>query len=289
VQQLTLSQAVDLARSNLEQIRGSTREIIFDLQSKATVVADRAQLARVITDLVENAVEACESAPLIQIVTWDDAKHVNLTVEDNGTGVPAEERECIFDPLYTTHAERGALGMGLARATLIARRHGGTIAIDCPPAGGSCLHLRLPRPKGSSVPLAATRHARRRAKAKVLIVEDQPEVAAQYFRVLSAHYDVQIASSAREAHSAVERDFFEVIISAVAMAKESGVSFARRLLRKNPAQAERIIFCTAGIVDQEAAAFVQRWQNGCMRKPISPRALKARLANFLATVHPEDS
>lgn len=291
VQHLTLSQTVNLTRAHLERVRGSTKDIIFDLQSTATFVADPAQLSRVIADLVENAIEACGDSPLIRIVTWDETNYVNLTVEDNGPGVPPEEREAIFDPLYTTHSERGALGLGLARASQIARRHGGTIAIDCPLSGGSCLHLRLPRPLQRCKPPLEAHGANRKnpEKPKVLVLEDEPEVRAQYFRVLTAHYDVEMASNAQEARDALERDFFDVIISAVAMAQESGVTFARRLLRERPDQAERIIFSTGGIVDQDAAAFVQRWEHGCIRKPISPRALRARLTNFLATLSPEDS
>lgn len=288
VHRLTLSRAVELARPGIERCeQAPCEQVVFSLESTATIVGDPAQLSRVIVDLVENAIEA--DARKVTVRTWDEANFVNVTVEDDGPGIPVDEHELIFDPLYTTHADRGALGMGLARASLIARRHGGTIAIECPLTGGTRLHLRFPRPLDSRPqPWAKPVGKKMAHRPKILILEGEPEIRAHFFRILEAHYQVETASTASEARAAIDREFFEVIISDVELAGEGGVAFARRLMRTNANQAARIVFSAGGIVDHEAAAFVQRWENGCIRKPVSPDALKNHLATFLSAFYPED-
>jgi two-component system sensor histidine kinase HydH len=61
---------------------------------------------------------------------------------DAGPGIPPEIREKIFTPFFTTKA-RGT-GLGLPTAKRFVEAHGGTIAIECPPAGGTIVTIRLP-------------------------------------------------------------------------------------------------------------------------------------------------
>jgi signal transduction histidine kinase len=73
---------------------------------------------------------------------------VTVVVEDQGTGVPAEHRERIFEPFFRLpgHAEQqGGVGLGLSLVRQIARRHAGDVHCEPTPSGrGSRFVLRLP-------------------------------------------------------------------------------------------------------------------------------------------------
>jgi two-component system, NtrC family, nitrogen regulation sensor histidine kinase NtrY len=110
---------------------------------------DRMLLRRVLTNLVENGVHAGRGAGRSGkvVVGWradHEAGRVRLRVDDEGPGVPEEQREKIFEP-YITHKEQGT-GLGLTISKKIALEHGGTLELSRDPsaAGGARFVLSLP-------------------------------------------------------------------------------------------------------------------------------------------------
>jgi signal transduction histidine kinase len=110
------------------------------------VPLDRQLLRRVLANLVENgrqAAEKAEGSPKVRVQARPVGGFAELTVEDRGPGVPAGDRERIFEP-YVTHKANGT-GLGLAIAMKIVVEHGGTLAVDeSPSLGGARFTLRLP-------------------------------------------------------------------------------------------------------------------------------------------------
>jgi C4-dicarboxylate-specific signal transduction histidine kinase len=88
-------------------------------------------IRRVLTNVVENAVQAAEGAgrtPEVRIdIATANGGTAHITVDDNGPGVPAEARERIFDP-YMTTKEHGT-GLGLAIVRKIIFDHGGDVRV----------------------------------------------------------------------------------------------------------------------------------------------------------------
>jgi signal transduction histidine kinase len=68
---------------------------------------------------------------------------LTIDVRDEGTGIPADLRERVFEPFYTTKVHGGGLGLAIVRRTV--DLHGGSIDVACPPEGGTVITLRLPR------------------------------------------------------------------------------------------------------------------------------------------------
>ena len=93
---------------------------------------DRTQLIRVITNLVKNSIQSIEqkkpAEPRIEVVVSCDETMVNISVTDNGIGVPEENRSCIFEPQFTT--KTSGMGLGLGMVKNIVETYGGTIALD---------------------------------------------------------------------------------------------------------------------------------------------------------------
>ncbi|HEY4119980.1 MAG TPA: HAMP domain-containing sensor histidine kinase, partial [Byssovorax sp.] len=107
----------------------------------ATVVGDGPRLARALANLVENAAHAGGDAP-IDIRARLDGDSVVFEVRDRGPGLPAADRDRLFESFFTTKT-RGT-GLGLAIARRIAELHGGTIAGTNHPEGGALFTLRVP-------------------------------------------------------------------------------------------------------------------------------------------------
>ena len=112
-------------------------------------LCDRMLIRRVLANLVENAMQAAAGAgrePSVELsVSADPGRGTaSFVVDDNGTGVPAGERERIFDP-YVTTKEHGT-GLGLAIVRKIVLDHGGDVLASAapPPLGGARLTVTLP-------------------------------------------------------------------------------------------------------------------------------------------------
>jgi signal transduction histidine kinase len=104
-------------------------------------------LRRLLRNLVENARRHGEGSPVDVTVGRSGTARVEVRVCDRGPGVPAEERERIFEPFYRVPgaSERaGGVGLGLALARQIARRHKGDVICEGREGGGSCFVVDLP-------------------------------------------------------------------------------------------------------------------------------------------------
>lgn len=95
------------------------------------VRGNRHMLSRAIANLVENALKYTPPGGAIAVGVGIEGAMARLTVADNGPGIPAEERERVFDRFYRLEASRttegNGLGLSLARA--VVRLHGGTITL----------------------------------------------------------------------------------------------------------------------------------------------------------------
>jgi signal transduction histidine kinase len=121
------------------------------LGGPAAVTGDDAQLARLIANLLDNARTHTPDGGTIVIHTQRDpgAARVTLCVTDTGPGVPAEDRERIFDRLTrldTARTHPGGAGLGLAIARAIAHTHGGTLRCTEPRAGATGARFLLTLP-----------------------------------------------------------------------------------------------------------------------------------------------
>jgi PAS domain S-box-containing protein len=139
---------VDLYGNELEAKRiVVTREYARDVPS---IRADENALYRVIVNLVANALEAMGPGGRLTLrLGWAESprrrgqhRRVLIEVEDTGPGIPADERDQVFNPFYTTK-ERGT-GLGLAIAHKIVEEHGGTLDVASTPGVGTTFSAVLP-------------------------------------------------------------------------------------------------------------------------------------------------
>jgi signal transduction histidine kinase len=106
-----------------------------------------AGLRLVIDNAIANAIKH-GGATEIRLSAESSSDGVQITVDDNGAGVPEEERAAVFERFSRgSTASRSGSGLGLALVAQQAELHGGTAALEASPLGGARLVLRLPGPR----------------------------------------------------------------------------------------------------------------------------------------------
>ena len=110
------------------------------------MTGSRKALSGALINLLENALQACESCPpeqgLVSLDAWLEGRWAKIAVRDSGVGISAETQARIFEPFFTTRGQ--GTGLGLAIALGVARAHGGQIEVDSRPGEGAQFVLTLP-------------------------------------------------------------------------------------------------------------------------------------------------
>ena len=102
------------------------------------------ELRQVFANLILNACQSLEGEGTILLVTERQGDAVEVRVEDDGRGIAPEDLERIFDPFFTTRPHSEGRGLGLAVAYQVVKQHGGEIAVEPRPGGGTVVRVRLP-------------------------------------------------------------------------------------------------------------------------------------------------
>jgi signal transduction histidine kinase len=115
--------------------------------SDATVLGVESELSRLLINLLSNALQHSPAGRTVLVGLQRCGREIQLSVQDNGPGIPAEEQRRIFERFHRLDPSRsrqqGGTGLGLAIAQAIARRHGGLISLYSTPGQGAMFALRL--------------------------------------------------------------------------------------------------------------------------------------------------
>lgn len=164
-------------------LRGFNVAVELDVaRDLGEVVMDRDQMAHVFHNLALNAAQAMGGAGRLRVKArrCDAAGSVEITIRDEGPGVPKQLHLQIFEPYFTTR-ESGS-GLGLATALSIVSRHGGQLELCQDEEAGACFMVRLPpcRPEG----IAATVTASPAAPGRILVLDDDNSARDTILRML---------------------------------------------------------------------------------------------------------
>jgi len=125
------------------RLRAQTISFRTEFRDAGEVFADPDQLRRALVNLVGNAVDAMPNGGALTVSAGarDDGKYA-IVVEDTGDGIPAEDREKIFEPYFTTKSS--GLGLGLVLTKKIVDAHGGEILVESAHGKGTRIEIALP-------------------------------------------------------------------------------------------------------------------------------------------------
>jgi two-component system sensor histidine kinase AtoS len=106
------------------------------------LMADAELLKVVFHNLIVNGAHAMQGSGIINVSVKSVERFCEISVSDSGPGIPADIRQKIFTPFFTTKS-RGS-GLGLPTAKRFVEAHNGLIVVDCPVSGGTTVTVQLP-------------------------------------------------------------------------------------------------------------------------------------------------
>ena len=147
-EQRSLAQVVDLVQDRLNNLTAK-HELIIDIPGELPpVVVDEGRIGEVLTNLVENAVKYSPEGTQIKVTACPNSKDVIVSVADEGSGIPPELHQKIFDRFYQIkdhkNRHRSGTGLGLAICRGIMEAQGGRIWVESEPEKGAKFNFSLP-------------------------------------------------------------------------------------------------------------------------------------------------
>ncbi len=114
------------------------------VEGDTTYTGDPALLRQMVGNLLENAVRHARPSGVVSASVARDGGAITLRIQDDGSGIPENERERIFDRFVRLDRQSAGAGLGLPIARWVAEAHGGTLALEFSGPEGSCFTARLP-------------------------------------------------------------------------------------------------------------------------------------------------
>ncbi|HEY0253793.1 MAG TPA: ATP-binding protein, partial [Kofleriaceae bacterium] len=265
--------------------------ITFELEAGegGTIVADRSQIEQVVMNLVVNARDALGESGNVVVRSRSDDQFVVLEVADDGPGIPAELRERVFEPYFTTKdqsADRGT-GLGLATVLGIVEGHGGAIEIDTGLEGrGATMRVTLPgagaERRAEPVNRLQREFERPTGSGLVVVVDDDPIVLRALTRAVEMlGYTALPFGDGQSAVEAVRERSAEVraVVLDMVMPQMSGRATYSAL--KDVQQDLPVLAMSGHTLADEVDTLIELGVKAFISKPYSIDALARSLADMI--------
>jgi two-component system cell cycle sensor histidine kinase/response regulator CckA len=212
-QVIEVNEMIGAIRPMLRRLLGEDVSVVIESHLPVAMVrVDPGGLERVILNLAANARDAMPGGGRLTISTERrlrdasagpaSAAWVAIRVTDTGTGIPVKLHSQVFDPFFTTKQVGAGTGLGLATVKGFVVQSGGEVGLSSKPGHGTTIEILLPEvadtrnPPAEGIPPPVLA----RGNETILVVEDEPAVAAISFQVLSrGGYRVLLADSGESA------------------------------------------------------------------------------------------
>ena len=143
--EIILDAIVEEVLADLEPLAVEKNIKLIGKCEDATMIGSDILIYRLVYNLVENAIKYNHPLGQVTVTAYQRNKHVYLSVEDTGSGIPKELRERVFEPFFRVDKSRsrelGGVGLGLALVHEIVRVHDGSICIKSGKTGGTIFEV----------------------------------------------------------------------------------------------------------------------------------------------------
>ncbi len=245
-----VSNAVEQTRNLIE-----TRRHQLNLQitgESAHVAGDKTRLVQVVSNILNNAARYTPHGGAIVLSVTTDETHVEISVRDNGIGIPQEALPYIFD-LFTQgdralDRSSGGLGIGLALVKNLVDLHGGMVeAYSDGPDLGAEVRIRLPRTTQVHTGSIAVQGKKSPARpVRILIVDDNIDAAQTLALLLEvAGHAVAVEHNAYDALKRIQSDPADVLLLDIGLPGIDGYELARQV-RQSPGLQRPVLVAITG-------------------------------------------
>ncbi|MCC5869218.1 MAG: PAS domain S-box protein [Gammaproteobacteria bacterium] len=290
----TLQEIFELLRATLP----ATIEIHQNLSaSTPQVLSDGTQLHQVVMNLATNAAHAMPEGGVLEFTlgpyTHGDHEeapgphlksglYARLTVKDSGTGMTREVLDRAREPFFTTKDVTQGTGLGLAIIHGIVDSHDGAMEIHSTVGEGTRIDIYFPAYSGGTPAGANTVEDAVDEGLHVLLVDDEPDLAAMLKRQIAAlGYHVTAHTSSLEALAAFRAKpaHFDLLVTDNTMPKMTGLALTKAVLRERPDLPVLLISGLADVTDPQT--LMDMGVSKVLPKPHSAGALRSALEQLL--------
>jgi len=248
------------------------------------ISGDEPALSQVVINLVHNAAlafatgDVSRNEVLVRTATGPDGS-ARIEVHDNGLGIRADVLPHVFDAFYTTRPVGSGTGLGLPISQQTVLAHGGEITVETALGEGSSFTVTLPPYREPAKDEDVKRDATGRVpgRARVLVIDDEPNVTRMIARLLRAH-DVVVENDPVRALKRAREQVFDLIVCDLMMPNLDGQAIYESLAVRAPDVAAKIVFITGGAFTPRVSTFLETIDNEVLTKPFSTEELRGLVA-----------
>jgi PAS domain S-box-containing protein len=286
------------------KVKGVHISYVFSANFPQAVITDSSRVNQIVANLLSNALKFTPKGRAIFLFALYDEtpKTLNLTVEDEGTGIPEEWREKIFEPftqIGDSNAMKGGTGLGLSICHEIATLLGGTITLKSELGKGSAFTLIIPAklgdPKTEKTATAAAAASAFDVRGyRVLVAEDQPD-NQKYVSILLERmgFEIVMTSNGQEAleRYVTDDDGFDLVLLDENMPIMNGTEVLKRIRGYEIASGGKhtpTAVLTANAIKGDRERFLAEGFDSYLCKPIAGKDLSKMIKKLLLCPPPPD-
>jgi signal transduction histidine kinase/ActR/RegA family two-component response regulator len=251
-----IEEVIELTRPrwrDLSQRQGISINVQCELEPEPSLLhSDAGELREALINLVFNAVDAMPQGGTITFVTRSisgpvseesgaSERQLQVEVKDNGIGMDEKTRQHCLEPFFSTKAQRGGTGLGLAMVYGMIQRHDGIIEIDSAPGRGTCVRLIFPvQEKPSQTVRGTSLQVKPKRSLHILCIDDDAQVR-QLLDDCLTHFNHRVMVASGGEHgmelfrtAMLKNQPYEVVITDLGMPKMDGHQVARTIKAESP-------------------------------------------------------
>ena len=278
------------------ELKGIDLQLTVPEQELVSTV-DRDKLSKILVNLMGNAIKYAHARIDLKLLVTDGGYEIQ--VNDDGPGIPNEQKQKIFEAFYQLPDDKVATavgtGIGLAFAKSLAEAHQGDLRLEDNIGGGSSFILSLPvkeweTEKTSDIVEISPEHADASEtisseyagkKFTVLLVEDNVDLLNLTRESLAEWFRVLRASNGREALEVLAKENVDVIVSDVMMPEMDGLELCSKVKSEISYSHIPVILLTAKTTLESKAEGLECGADVYVEKPFSVKQLHMQIENLL--------
>lgn len=273
------------------------------------VVADREKMARIVFNLLSNALKYTPAGGNIYVTLRDATPGMlRIEVRDTGKGITKEEAEKVFERFFQSKGSASGTGIGLALVKSFAELHHGCATVESEPGEGAAFIITVPREQEGEVQQETenvegivTDEAVRQyiddgshneggrqqlveeqtEKPTVLVIDDNNDIRQYERTLLQGEYIVLEASDGQEGWEIARKEVPDLVVCDVMMPVMDGLQFTERLKTTMATSHIPVIMLTAKTLDEHRTEGYEHGADSYIAKPFHGKVLLARISNLL--------
>jgi len=279
--------------------------------SPSDIVADKEKLARIVFNLLSNALKYTPAGGFIHVSLADEGERLRIEVKDSGKGIDKEELTKVFERFFQAKGAASGTGIGLALVKSFVELHHGEVRVESESGKGTCFIVLLPRqqegfveePQSEAADKSSSfcddgslqyiddgeRHggklqqiiSEHDEKPTILIIDDNNDIRQYERTLLQDYYFVLEASDGREGLEIARKEVPDLVICDVMMPVMDGLEFTQQLKTNTATSHIPVIMLTAKNLEEHRAEGYEQGADSYITKPFHSKVLLARVENLL--------